>query len=158
MRVFCPALLSDKYLPTKCAHRAVKGGQNVSPAVEWTEAPGGVQSFAVSMIDRHPVAHNWVHWFVVNIPASARAIPESASGMHRGLPADSLELRNSYGENGYGGPKPPRGSGVHEYEITVHALDIPSLSLGPYATLAECTAAMHGHVLASACVIGTFQQ
>jgi hypothetical protein len=78
--------------------------------------------------------------------------------MHRGLPVDSTELRNSYGENGYGGPNPPRGSGVHEYEITVHALDIPALSLGPYATLAECSAAMRGHVLGSASVVGTFQQ
>jgi Raf kinase inhibitor-like YbhB/YbcL family protein len=158
MKVFCPALLSGKYIPTKCAHRDVKGGQNVSPAVEWTEVPGGTESFALSIIDRHPVAKNWVHWYVINMPATARAVSEHASGVHRALPGDSMELRNSYGDNGYGGPNPPRGSGAHEYEITVYALDIPSLDLGPYATLKDCTAAMHGHLLASATVVGSFQQ
>jgi Raf kinase inhibitor-like YbhB/YbcL family protein len=158
MRVLCPALLSGKYLPTKCAHRNVKGGQNVSPGVEWTDVPPGTKSFVLSIIDRHPVANNWVHWQLVNIPPSVREIPERASGAFRVLPAECMELRNSYGENGYGGPNPPRGTGAHEYEITVHALDLPVLSLGPFATLTECLAAMQGHVLTTASIFGTFQQ
>ena len=158
MKVFCPALLSAKYIPTKCAHRDVKGGQNISPAVEWADAPGETESFALSIIDRHPIAKNWVHWYVINIPAISREVAERASGIHKALPGDSMELRNSYGDIGYGGPNPPRGSGAHEYEITVYALDIPSLAVGPYATLKDCATAMHGHVLASASVTGTFQQ
>jgi Raf kinase inhibitor-like YbhB/YbcL family protein len=158
MKVFCPALLSGKYLPTKCAHRNVRGGQNISPPVGWTEVPEGTQSFALSIIDLHPVAKNWVHWYVINLPATVREIPERASGIHRALPGNSLELRNSYGENGYGGPNPPRGSGTHEYEIAVFALDVPSLPLGPFATRHECSAAMQSHVLASASLVGTFEQ
>jgi Raf kinase inhibitor-like YbhB/YbcL family protein len=158
MKVFCPALVSGRYFPTKCAYRGVKGGQNISPGIEWTDVPAGVKSFVVSIVDRHPVAKNWVHWYVVNIPASIRELPENTSGLHRGLPGDSLQLRNSYGENGYGGPNPPRGSGPHEYEISVHALDVASLGLGPFATQKECVSAMHGHVLASGTVSGIFEQ
>jgi Raf kinase inhibitor-like YbhB/YbcL family protein len=158
MRVFCTALLSGKYFPTRCAYRAVKGGQNYSPPVDWSDIPAGTQSFVLSIIDRHPIAKNWVHWYVINIPAAVREIAEHASGVHRALPADCLELRNSYAENGYGGPNPPRGSGPHEYEIAVHALDVPSLSLGPFSTQKECAAAMHGHILATGSIIGTFEQ
>jgi Raf kinase inhibitor-like YbhB/YbcL family protein len=158
MRVLCTALLSEKYFPTRCAHRAVKGGQNISPPVGWTDVPPDAKSFVLTIIDRHPIARNWVHWHVINIPAHVREIAERVSGVHRALPAECIELRNSYGENGYGGPNPPRATGPHEYEITVYALDIPSLALGPFATQNECAAAMHGHVLTAASVVGTFEQ
>jgi Raf kinase inhibitor-like YbhB/YbcL family protein len=158
MKVFCPMLLSGKYFPTKCAHRGIQGGQNVSPAIEWTEVPAGTRSFTFTIVDRHPSASNWVHWNVINIPISTREIQEQATGLHRGLPEGSMELRNSFGENGYGGPQPPRGSGPHNYEITVYALDIPALPVGPYATLSECSDAMRGHVLSSGSITGTFEQ
>ncbi len=158
MNVFCPVLLSGKYLPTKCAHRRVSGGQNIAPPVEWAEVPSGVKSFALSIIDRHPVANNWVHWFVVNIPAAVREIHEGASGIRDLLPPGSLEIRNSYGDIGYGGPNPPRGSGAHVYEITVYALSIGSTGLGPFATLDECLAGIRPHVVASANTAGTFEQ
>ncbi len=158
MRVICPALLSGKYLPTKYAHRNVKGGQNISPVVGWTDVPEGTQSFVLTVIDRHPVAKNWVHWYVINIPSSIREIPERASGVYHGMPDGCMELRNSYGDNGYGGPFPPRGTGPHSYEFTVYALNVPSLSLGPFATAHECSAAMHGHILGSASATGTFEQ
>jgi Raf kinase inhibitor-like YbhB/YbcL family protein len=158
MKVFCPMLLSGKYIPTKCAHRGVKSGQNVSPALEWSDVPPGTQSFVITIIDRHPIANDWVHWNVINIPGSVREIVEKATGLNRGLPEGSMELRNSFGENGYGGPQPPRGSGPHEYEMSVYALDIPSLPVGPFATVQECADAMHDRILASASVIGTFEQ
>jgi Raf kinase inhibitor-like YbhB/YbcL family protein len=158
MRVICPALLSGKYFPTRCAHRAVKGGQNISPPVGWTDVPPRTQSFVLTIIDRHPVAKNWVHWCVINIPASSREIEEHSSGQVRVLPGDSVELRNSYGESCYGGPNPPRGTGPHEYEIAVHALDLPMLSVGPFATQKEVAAAIHGHIIATGSVVGTFEQ
>ncbi len=158
MKVFCPALLSGKYLPTKCAHRGVQGGQNISPPVEWTEVPPGVKSFALSIIDRHPIAQNWLHWFVYNLPPTIREIPERASRVRDLLPPSAVESRNSFGEFGYGGPKPPRGSGVHSYEITVYALSAETLSLGPFASLDECLAAVEQSLLDSATVAGTFEQ
>lgn len=158
MKVFCPALLSGKYLPTKCAHRGVPGGQNISPPIEWTDVPPGVKSFAFSIIDRHPIARNWLHWFVFNIPSTVREIRERASGIRDELPPGAVEVRNSFGETGYGGPKPPRGSGVHQYEITVYGLSAETLGIGPFASLAECLDAIRPLLLDSATVTGTFEQ
>jgi phosphatidylethanolamine-binding protein (PEBP) family uncharacterized protein len=43
-------------------------------------------SYAVSIIDRHPIAQNWVHWFVSNIPPVTREIKEHASGIRDKMP------------------------------------------------------------------------
>jgi phosphatidylethanolamine-binding protein (PEBP) family uncharacterized protein len=72
------------------------------------------------------------------------------------MPEGTIELPNSYGETGYGGPMPPRGSGPHEYVITLHALKLPSLSA--YTTYAELKIGLEGKVLTSAEVIGIFEQ
>jgi hypothetical protein len=95
---------------------------------------------------------------LIDIPATHREIPEGASGEPTLLPAAARELRNSFGENGYGGPQPPRGSGPHPYEITVTALKTETLPLGPFSTLEQCTKALQGNTLASASVTGVFEQ
>jgi Raf kinase inhibitor-like YbhB/YbcL family protein len=110
------------------------------------------------MIDRHPIANNWIHWYVINISASAVELPEGASGTREKMPAGSIELRNTYGETGYGGPKPPRGTGPHEYVITVHALTVDKLDLSPKSTPEERARALEGKVIGSASVVGIFQQ
>lgn len=158
MKVFCPVLLSGKYFPTKCANRGIRGGQNISPHIIWTDVPPGTASFTLSVIDRHPIAHNWVHWIVVNIDPTVREIHEKASRIRDAMPPACLEVRNSFGEIGWGGPQPPRGSGMHQYEITVSALATPQLSLGPFATLDEYLGVMAPHVIASGSVSGYFDQ
>lgn len=158
MRVHSPALSNTRYLPTKFATTGVRGGENVSIPVRWEDAPEGTMSFALSIIDHHPVAHNWVHWFVVNIPSSSRELSERASLDKKAMPAGSIELRNTSGEFGYGGPQPPKGSGPHEYVVTVFALSSGSLPLTSSSSLLDFDAATKGKVLASASVIGVFEQ
>jgi phosphatidylethanolamine-binding protein (PEBP) family uncharacterized protein len=51
---------------------------NVSPALSWTGAPRGTRSFALSMVDRHPVADGYLHWLVVDIPAQVTELGEAA--------------------------------------------------------------------------------
>lgn len=158
MKVFCPALMSGKYFPTKCARREVKGGQNVSPPLVWTDIPRGVTSFAIAMVDRHPNANDWVHWLVANIPPATREIRERASRVRDEMPPGALEFRNSFGDIGYGGPQPPRGSGAHVYEITLYALSIEAIELGPYATLEELLEEIRPHIVTTAVTSGTFEQ
>ena len=100
MKVYCPALLSGKYIPNKYAHRTVTGGQNVSLPVHWGDVPAGTRSFVFSVIDRHPSAKSPVHWFVINVPHSVREIPEHASGLREKMPPASLELPNSSAASG----------------------------------------------------------
>jgi hypothetical protein len=158
MKVFCPVLLSGKFFPTKCANRGVKGGQNISPPLAWTDVPDGVLSFAISVIDHHPVANEWVHWFVVNIPPIVRELSERASNVSTYMPEGSLELRNSFGKQGWGGPEPPRGSGTHPYECTVYALSVADLELGPFASREEVLKAIAPRLIARASVTGYFEQ
>ena len=81
------------------------GGKNISVPLAWSNAPSGTKSFALSMVDPHPVAQNWVHWLLINIPAKVTSLEEGASG--KKMPHGSVELKNSFGEIGYGGPQPP---------------------------------------------------
>jgi Raf kinase inhibitor-like YbhB/YbcL family protein len=80
------------------------GGHNISLPLAWSGAPAGTQSFALSIVDPHPVARNWVHWLVINIPADTASLAEGASGQK--MPAGAAELNNSWGKPGYGSTRP----------------------------------------------------
>jgi Raf kinase inhibitor-like YbhB/YbcL family protein len=130
------------------------GGQNVSVPLTWGNPPAGTQSLALSMVDPHPVARNWVHWLVIDLPATSNAIPEGAS--RKKMPPGAVELKNSFGDVGYGGPQPPRGTGDHPYVITVYALSVPRLDLSKNTSLAAFKESLAGKVLAQASITGYY--
>jgi hypothetical protein len=130
------------------------GGQNISLPLAWSGVPPGTQSLALSMVDPHPVANNWVHWLVINLPPDTAGLAEGASG--RRMPTGAVELNNSWGKPGYGGPQPPKGTGDHPYVVTIHALSMPNLDLKPNIGLAAFTKALEGKVLASAKITGYY--
>ena len=132
------------------------GGDNISIPLQWSDVPEGVRSFAVSVVDHHPVADKWAHWLVMDIPADTRSLPEGASGSN--MPQGARELQNSYGTQGYGGPRPPEGTGKHPYVVTVYALDTVSLYLERDTGLDAFQQAIEGHVLDRAEVTGLFEQ
>jgi hypothetical protein len=108
------------------------------------------------MVDPHPVAQNWVHWFVINIPADTTSLPEGAS--RKKMPPGATELRNSFGEIGYGGPQPPQGSGEHPYVVTLYALDLEKLDLGVNTTLGAFKKMIEGKVIQSASTTGKYER
>ena len=130
------------------------GGKNISLPLQWSEVPPGTKSLALAIVDPHPVANNWVHWLVINIPPEVRELPAGASRQH--MPPGAVELRNSFGEIGYGGPQPPKGSGDHPYVVTLYALNVPALDLPVQTGLAAFQKALAGKVLATATVTGMF--
>jgi Raf kinase inhibitor-like YbhB/YbcL family protein len=130
------------------------GGKNLSLPLAWSGAPAGTKSFALSIVDPHPVARNWVHWLVVDIPANATSLAEDASGKQ--MPPGAVELPNSWGEAGYGGPQPPRGTGDHPYVVTLYALNVPKLGVKPAAGLAGFKQALEGKILASGSLTGYY--
>ena len=116
-------------IEAKYAMKAIRGGLNVSPQILIEEIPAATQAIALVFVDRHSMARNWIHWMAINIPPSAAVLPEGASGS--GMPEGTIEVENTFGFRGYGGPQPPRGSGKHMYELTVYCL---SQSLKPSTT------------------------
>ncbi len=142
-------------LAAKFAMKAVDGGQNTSPQLSWKDAPQGTKVFAVTCIDIHPIAQKWVHWIVINIPAGTTELSEGASPSK--IPAGAKELENSFRNNGYGGPQPPKGSGVHKYVFTVYALS-DAVSADGFLSEDAFLKLVSGKILAKASITGTFSR
>ena len=130
------------------------GGKNVSIPLTWRNVPPGTKSFALSVVDLHPVAQSWVHWLVINIPAQVTSLEEGASG--KKMPPGSFELKNSFGDIGYGGPQPPKGTGDHPYVITLYTLNVEKLDLGVNTSLSAFKKAIEGKVIGSGAITGMF--
>jgi Raf kinase inhibitor-like YbhB/YbcL family protein len=130
------------------------GGKNISIPLAWRNVPPATKSFALSVVDPHPVAQNWVHWLVINIPKDTTSIEEGASG--RKMPRGAAELKNSFGDPGYGGPQPPQGTGDHPYVVTLYALNVEKLDLGGNTSLSAFKKAIEGKVLGSASITGKY--
>ncbi|MFN7016922.1 MAG: YbhB/YbcL family Raf kinase inhibitor-like protein, partial [Fimbriimonadales bacterium] len=134
------------------AHASTEvGGQNRSPALRWSGAPSGTQSFVVVCIDID--ADNFVHWVVYDIPASASSLPEGVPNQPT-LNNGAKQGVNDIDGIGYFGPEPPEGE--HRYVFTIYALSVSSLGLEPGASLSEVEQAMQGKVLGRAQIVGRF--
>jgi Raf kinase inhibitor-like YbhB/YbcL family protein len=155
MELSSSAFKDGSKIPAKYAMPAA-GGHNVSIPLSWKNAPEGTKSFALLIIDRNPVAKNWVHWMVINIPANTLSLSEGASG--KNMPPGAIELKNSYGKTGYGGPQPPKRTGDHPYVVTLYALGVEHLDPISNADLSAFKKAMEGKVLAESTITGHYEQ
>jgi Raf kinase inhibitor-like YbhB/YbcL family protein len=154
-RVWSPAFPDGGRIPVKYIMPGA-GGENLSPPLTWKGEPRGTKSFAISCHDPHPVAHNWVHWLVINIPPSVHSLPEGAS--RRVMPSGSVELINSFGFVGYGGPMPPPGTGEHPYVFTVYALKVEKLNLSGRLSLSQFQESLAPYLLGKAWTTGYFSR
>lgn len=121
-------------------------GQNQSLAIRW-EPVAEAQSYAIVVHDPDaPTGVGFFHWVAVDIPASTVSLPLGASGT--AMPAGVVEAYTDFGANGYGGPCPPPGDAPHRYEVTVYAVDVPSLGIPAGATGALARFMLRGHSIA----------
>lgn len=119
-------------------------GANVSPRLQWTGAPAGTKSFAVTVYDPDaPTGSGWWHWVVFNIPATTTEL-EAGAGEAAGskAPRGAVQSMTDFGAPGFGGACPPPGDKPHRYIFTVHALKVDSLPLD-----AKAPGAMVGYYL-----------
>jgi Raf kinase inhibitor-like YbhB/YbcL family protein len=117
------------------------------------------------------------HWLLWDIPATMREIvagsqsdgvtphgklgPDAPGGMKHGINsytgwfAGDESMKGDY--YGYDGPCPPwNDSIVHRYYFTLYALDVPSLKVEGALTGENVRAALEGHVLSEARLMGTY--
>jgi len=133
-------------------------GDDSAPALQWEGVPGGTKSLALIVDDPDapdPAAPRmtWVHWVLYNLPPDSGGLPGAVASPL--LPAGTMEGKNDWGRTGYGGPCPPIGR--HRYFHKLYALDaiLPDLKKPNKASL---EAAMKGHIIEQAELVGTYQK
>lgn len=119
---------------------------------------------------------DFYHWVLANLDPNLGEIeagafsngvtargkgPATAHGAVHGINdytgwfAGDADMEGDY--YGYDGPCPPfNDSIIHHYHFTLYALDVPTLDLKERFTGADLKAAMEGHILGSASVVGTY--
>jgi Raf kinase inhibitor-like YbhB/YbcL family protein len=133
-------------------------GKDTSPPLDWSGLPDGTGSLALIVDDPDapdPKAPKttWVHWILYDMPPTVTGL--SAAIFAKDLPQGTREGLNDWKRSGYGGPCPPVGR--HRYFHKLYALDTLLGDLGA-PTKAQLEKAMHGHVLARAELMGTYQK
>ena len=128
--------------------------QDVSPPLEWKDAPPGTKSFALIFDDPDAPGGIWVHWVVYNIPSSMFQLEENIKTQQESKDT-ILQGSNSWSRTGYGGPCPPKGT--HRYYFKLYALN-EILPLRPGMTKKELLNSMKGHILAEAQLMGKYKR
>ncbi len=112
-----PAFSSEGTMPD----RYTCEGADVSPPLEWANAPEGTQEFALICEDPDASGGTFVHWLLYGVPAGLTELLEDVSSESE-LPWGAVQGRNDFGNVGYGGPCPPMGE-THRYFFRLHALE-----------------------------------
>ena len=127
-------------------------GGNQAPRLRWSGAPAATRSFAVTMFDPDaPTGSGFWHWLTWDVPAGATSLDGAP-------PVGAVSGTNDAGLTGYLGPCPPPGDGTHRYQLSVFALDVPSLGLPTTTRGAVLAFSMRLHILAFGRLVATFSQ
>lgn len=154
MTLNSPAFKNHHSIPA----RHTCDGMNTSPPLYWTGVPPNTRSLALIVDD--PDAPDpaepqttFVHWVIYNIPPGTHGLEEGAAPS--GLPLDAEQGINDFRDQTWEGPCPPVGR--HRYFFKLYALNT-TLPHMKHATKGALEAAMQGHVLAQAELVGLYQR
>jgi Raf kinase inhibitor-like YbhB/YbcL family protein len=133
--------------------QATGDGRNLSPPLQWHNAPATTKSFALICEDPDAPRGTFTHWVLFNLPADSRELSEGIPA-EASLPNGTMQGTNDFGTVGYGGPAPPPGK-PHRYFFKLYALD-RRLDLAAGATKDQLLAAMNGHILGEGHLMGKY--
>jgi Raf kinase inhibitor-like YbhB/YbcL family protein len=143
------AFKQGEVIPTKYT----RDGENISPPLEWHDAPPETRSFVLLVEDPDAPSGTFRHWAMYNIPAGESGLPEDASGQGRGGTGEGV---NGFGNARYDGPQPPQGHGPHHYHVRLAALDVPQLNIPPSAKAEDIWTKALPHIIAEAELVGIY--
>lgn len=144
-RLASPGMPDNSKLPAKAAGNFAKNpnctGQNVSPALSWSNAPEKARSYAILWDDQAGRAGLGVsHAVIYGIPASTTSFPEGAlSGNANGF----VPGKNTVGTH-WLGPCSPKGNAPQHYIMTIIATTLEPSELAPGLTKTEVLKALEG--------------
>lgn len=155
------AFKDNDILPTKYAgyhpsRNPPCGGENISPPLQWTNAPAATKSFAILMTD--PEGGNGlgsVHWVAYDIPASKTTLAE---GEASSPPTGWSGGKNNVGHDYYFGPCGPGSHDWHHYVFLVIATDLAPGTLPKGLSRDELLAKLKGHALAPAGLVARYRR
>jgi hypothetical protein len=201
MKLTSTSFTHNSPIPERCAFAVqdsdehIALGENLNPQLRWSEIPQSAKSLVLICIDPDVpssmddfnqegrtiaaslLRENFIHWIMVDIPASAGSIDEGAcsDGIVPGGkdsptgPQGSRQGINDYtgffagdddmGGNycGYDGPCPPWNDEIaHHYHFQLLAIDLKRCLIDPGFTAEEVLATIEGHVINGTEIIGTY--
>jgi Raf kinase inhibitor-like YbhB/YbcL family protein len=125
---------------------------DLSPALTWDGVPEGSAGLVLLVDDPDaPIKGSFVHWVLVNLDPARKGLAEGE------VPAEAAAGANGFGRPGYLGPAPPPGHGPHHYVFRLLAVDEPVSKPG-LPSYQDVEAAVAGHVLDEARLVGTYQR
>jgi Raf kinase inhibitor-like YbhB/YbcL family protein len=143
MNITSPAFEREGKIPSKFTC----DGDGINPALQFDTIPEKVKSLALIMDDPDAPSGTWDHWVLYNIPSETRGVGEGETV--------GISGQNSWRKTGYGGPCPPDRE--HRYFFKLYALD-SMLDLPAGSTKDKLLAAMEGHILAEAELMGRYNR
>jgi Raf kinase inhibitor-like YbhB/YbcL family protein len=151
LTITSPAFRNGAVIPT----RYTRDGENLSPPLEWRDAPPETKSYLLLVEDPDAPSGTFRHWAMYNIPAGEAGLPEGASA--QGLRGEG-ERVNGFRNARYDGPQPPKGHGPHHYHFRLAALDVPRLDVAASAKAEEIWTRAQPHIIAEAEVVGVYER
>ena len=151
LTITSPAFKHGEVIPT----RHTRDGDNLSPPLEWRDAPPETKSFVLIVEDPDAPSGTFRHWALYNIPAGITGLQEGVSGQG---PSGAGEGVNGFRNTRYDGPQPPKGHGPHHYHFRLAALDAERLDMPASAKAEDIWAKAQPHIIAEAEMIGVYER
>jgi Raf kinase inhibitor-like YbhB/YbcL family protein len=134
----------------------VRKGKNVSPPLDWSDAPPETRSYVLLVEDPDAPSGTFRHWAAYDIPAITKELPEGAGSASN--PEGVKHGVNDFGHAQYDGPQPPPGHGTHHYHFRLAALNTPHLDLPRQVRAMDVWKAAQPYITAETEIVGTFAQ
>jgi Raf kinase inhibitor-like YbhB/YbcL family protein len=131
-------------------------GEDLSPPLEWSDAPAATRSFVLLCDDPDAPGGTWHHWAAYDIPAAQTALPIDAAKQAEKL--GFKQAMNDFQNPGYGGPCPPRSHGPHHYHFRLLALSVDRLTLQDRPSCSEVEREARKYSVSEATLVGVFQR